>query len=329
MIIKKLHWLFRLYAPGIVEGEGGGRAVDRGDDHVSTDDEVKDETKTDEVKDEAKTDEVKDEDKGEDKTKLDSRIPASRHKAILEKERERGRLEREALQTELAKFKQGDTVAQVNKDLTAAETSLAKMEQEYGQLLADGHIDKATAKMSEIRRTERGIIESKAEFALAAAEARAVETVRYSTTLERVESSFPELNEDHEDYDKVKAAEVIDLKQSFQARGYTPSVALQRAVKYVMGEPETRAQKTAVEAEARVDPDAVKAETKSSLRKEAQVKKNIDTALKQPASTTKVGLDSDKAGGGITAANVIKMTHADFSKLDEATLSRMRGDELV
>ena len=48
---------------------------------------------------------------------------------------------------------------------------------------------------------------------------------------------------------------------------------------------------------------------------------------KTPASTGKVGINGDKAGGGVTtAADVIKMPYNDFIKLDENQLAVLRGD---
>lgn len=321
-----------LRAPAGDADDGG--AVDRGDDFEPTDDveddapapapaakaEPEDKSLRDAVE-EDETDVDPDDPDGKLKDKgKDTRIPASRHKAILERERER----RVELETRLAQYEKGQKVAQVNEDLTAAEDSVGKLEKEYNELLADGKIAEATAKMGEIRRTERQIVEQKAALQLAAVESRAIETIRYNTTLDRIESEYPELDEKDESYDKELVAEVLDLQDSFRAKGYTPSVALQRAVKYVMGATTTR-QKEVVTTKARVD----KTEVAKEVRKEAAVRKNIDAALKQPASTARVGVDSDKMGGGLDAKSVIKMDYKDFNKLDDATLARMRGDEFA
>jgi hypothetical protein len=39
-------------------------------------------------------------------------------------------------------------------------------------------------------------------------------------------------------------------------------------------------------------------------------------------------LDSDKAGGALTAKDVMKLSQDDFGKLSDEMLARMRGDEL-
>jgi hypothetical protein len=343
----KLHPIFnRFMAPADDDlgggGGGGGEKVDRGDDFTPTDDDaptlkapgddeaaakaLADELEAEKVAkaaaDAAKAKEGEKEEKDEEgkPKKKDDRIPASRHKEILEKERER----REALERELAKYKQGEVIADTNKEITESETELTKLESDYAKHVTDGEAAKAAEVMARIRKLERGIITKQAEVNTAAAEARAVERVRYDTTLDRIEEAYPQLREGDDAYDKAKVAEVIELQRGFQSQGYTPSQALQKAVKYVMPKAETRAQERAVEVEARVDAAEVEKE-----RKKAAAAKAADATGKQPPSTAKVGLDSDKLGGGISAKAVLKMSQDEFAKLDEATLAKMRGDVIA
>lgn len=337
------HSFYPLMAPADDDGSAGG-AADRGDDFVSTGDdappkaepaakaeaEAEPAAKTAPAAPEGEGEGGEHKDEGlraEDKrSKKDSRIPLSRHEQILARERARS----EDLARQLAQAETAKQTTATHTAVAEAETALAKMEQEYAELIADNKSSEAAAKMAEIRKMERGIITQQNALDLAAVEARAVETVRYSTTLERIEAAFPILNEDHADYDKAVVAEVLDLKASFEARGYSRSVALQRAVKYVVGEPKTTRQEAAVEAEVRVDKDEVAKVAKDlNARKEDGVRRNIDAALKTPPSAAKIGLDSDKAGGSLNAANAIKLPYNEFVKLDDATLARMRGDELV
>jgi hypothetical protein len=371
----KLHWIFNRYmAPAGADGaQDGGAPPDRGDDFTPTGDDADAgdagkktaaATTTTDAEPGAEEAELKaaakrgadakkglraqgegdekdidpddpdaDEEEAEKKpAKKDSRVPLSRHKELLQKERER----REAAERQLAQYQNGDKVAEHNAKLTEDETKLAGLEKEYAQLLKDGKIDEAALKMTEVRRLERSIVQRDADMKLAAAEARAIETVRYNTALDRVEAAYPELNPDHDDYDKDKSAEVIEVMQGLKAAGRTPTDALQRAVKYVMGAPATTEQKTATTVKPRVDKDAVEEElgsdpkaAKAAERKEAATKKALDATAKTPPSTKTVGIDSDKAGGTLNAKTVVKLSHEEFSKLDDATLARMRGDELV
>ena len=67
----------------------------------------------------------------------------------------------------------------------------------------------------------------------------------------------------------------------------------------------------------------------AATRKAEAVKRNTEVAGKQPPSTAKVGANHDAAGGTLDAKAVIKMPYEQFKKLDDATLSKMRGDEFV
>jgi hypothetical protein len=250
--------------------------------------------------------------------KKDTRIPLARHKEMLEK----GRLEREALVAQLAQFQKGAQVAEIGISIDATEVKLVALETEYTKLLADGEIDKATAKMTEIRRMERTIGDQKSALASQAAETRAYERVRYDTVVERIESAYTVMNPDSPDFDKESVAEVLDLKAAYESRGMTPSAALQKAVKTILGA-ESGKEKTATE----VTP-VVKAADAAAARKEATLKRNIDAANKTPASTAKVGLNSDEAGGVLTGAMAMAMPQDEFAKLDEKSLAKLRGDTL-
>lgn len=329
---------FRPYMKPADDGgvDGGATTVDRGDEWNPTPDEPKpapatpeaketppapkDEVKDD--KDEAKDD--KDEVKGEkDDKKKDTRVPLSRHQEILARERER----REALEREVAELKQGKQVAATNEQITAAEEKVVAMEADYMKLLAEGDVKGAAAKMAEIRKTERSIIEATARMETQAAEARAYERVRYDTTVERLEAAYPVINPDHDDFDKNVVAEVIELRDGYVATGkYSLAEALQKACKTLL-KTETKRQETATTADVRVDKEDV-AKAVREERKADAVKRNADVANKQPATLAGVGADSDKAGGKLKAQDVIKLDQKAFSKLAEADLSKLRGDEV-
>lgn len=75
--------------------------------------------------------------------------------------------------------------------------------------------------------------------------------MRYSTALERIEESFPQLNEDSDSYDADLAQDVVDLKATYERRGMTPTQALQKAVKKLV-DVDTGDQKSATEVTPRV-----------------------------------------------------------------------------
>lgn len=347
MIIKDRLQLF--FAPP----DSGGGAVDRGDDFTPTGSDAEHRADSDEMaaEDEAVTDveaatkrakerdakgapkgaaaELNDDVDADDDTdvdaeaeakpkKKDARIPLSRHKEILEKER----ATRATLEAQLAQYQQGGKVADLNAEITAAEGEILKMEGEYAKLLTDGETEKAVAVMTKIRKLEREMADAKNDMKTQAAVSLATENARYNMALERIEAAFPVLNPDHDDYDAELMTDVADLKVTYQRKGMTPTDALQKAVKKLVGT-ESAKQEAATEVKPKVDAKDVAAE-----RKKAAVTKNLKDAASTPASTKDVGLDSDKAGGTISAKDVLKMSFKDFSALPEETLARMRGDVL-
>jgi hypothetical protein len=251
--------------------------------------------------------------------KKDTRIPESRHKAILEKEREK----RADLERQLAQYQQGGQIANVNAEITAAENSITKMWGEYNTLITDGELDSAAAKQQQITATERQMAEAKSDMKIHAAEIRATERARYNTSLERIESAFPTLNPDHESYDEVLMAEVAELKDAYQMKGHTPTAALQKAVKALV-EPQTTRQELATNVKPNVSEKDVAAERKADA-----VKKTTNAVGKTPPSLNKVGQNSDKAGGGrLDAQQVMNMSQKEFAGLNDETLAQMRGDTI-
>lgn len=323
MILNKF---LRLLAPEPGDTGSTPSPVDRGDllegdinpddpDGELAKDEVKEDPQVKELEKELEAD-----DKPADDKKKDSRIPLSRHKEILEKERE----SRAALERQLAQYQKGDQLAEMNAELTAAENNILKMEKEYATLLTDGEIEKATALMAQIRKTEREMTEAKSDMKIHAAEIRATERARYNTAVDRIESAYPALNPEHEDFDAEVTAEVMELQDAYKLKGLTPTAALQKAVKLLV-EPRTARQQTAVDSTPRVAEKDVAAE-----RKKDGALKTAAAVAKTPPSLSRTGLNSDKLGGGnLDAAAVMKMSQKEFAQLSESDLAKMRGDDLT
>lgn len=319
--------LSRYMAPAGDDGSdtGGTGTIDRGDDFAPTDDDDAAPAKAPAAADtdpdaDPEADPDADHEQTEEKAekKREQRIPLSRHKDLLEKERAK----RADLERQLAQFQRGTEVAALNQDITKAEENVLAMEKEYNSLLGEGELDKAAALMAKIRKAERSIVEAQNDLKIAAAEARAVERTRYNVALERIEAAYPQLNEDHDDFDAGLMEDVIDLKSAYERKGLTPTAAMQKAVEKLVGK-STRKQEAALDTTPRVSDKDVAAE-----RKKEAVKKTLDAVGKTPPSTTKVGMDSDKAGGALTAKDVMKLSQEDFSKLPDDVLARMRGDEV-
>lgn len=246
------------------------------------------------------------------------RIPLTRHKEILEKER----AQRAELEARVAQYEKGQKVAVFNEDITALETEIAKLDKEYLRLLADGELDKAADVQEKMRGMERKANDAKSDMKVAAAVAQATERARYDIVLERIEAAYPELDPDGDKYDERIMARVVKMHSANQRSGMPPAASLQDAVTFVLGDPKTKAQERAVLVSPRPSQADVAAE-----RREAAVGKTLDATRRTPPSTSKVGMDSDKMGT-LTAKDIMKMSQDDFAKIPEDVLSRMRGDEL-
>lgn len=342
MPLWKQALLRRYQAPAGDDGSdaGGTGVVDRGDDFVPTDDDADidpddpdaqkipehrakpaaakpEAAKPEAAKPEAKAEAAEDESKTDGKKKPGV-IPLDRHKQILDRERE---LRRE-LEAKVAASAKGTEVAEINASLTKKEEKVVEMEKAYNKLLADGDLDKASELMSQIRRAEREINEARVEIRMQAATAQATEAARYNVALERIEEAYPALNPDAEEFDAELLNDVADMAAMFQGRGLTPTQALQRAVKRIVGT-ETRRQENATEVAPRVDEKDVAAE-----RKKLGAARTAEAVRRQPPSTATVGMDSDKAGGALTSKDVMKMSQEDFAKLTPEQLAMMRGDTI-
>lgn len=301
-------------------------AIARGDvlddDTSDTLDDLPDNDGKDEVdKAAAEVDKDKPDDETEtkdEKPRKDTRIPLSRHKELIEKERER----REAAERQLAQYQHGSQVAKTNDDLSKLEDTVLDMEAKYNKFMADGEVEKASQLMTKIRQTERSIIKAQSDAQMATAMAQAAESARYSIALERIEQAYPELNEDDAAFDSEKLADVADLKAVYERRGMTPTQALQKAVLKFYPKAETKAQEAATTVAPRVTEKDVAAE-----RKKAAAAKTADAVTRQPASTSKAGTDNTRTVG-LTPQDVIKMDQDKFAKLGEDELKKLRGDDL-
>lgn len=337
--------MFKHYKLFAEAGEGtdtGGAAaatttdpvVDRGDTlepptpKVDVKDKL-DDTVVEDKKDEpAKTDDDTGEETAEEKAEREAeeakaakkaaiRVPKARLDEVTAKARAR----EEALQKQITELNAKLTGTEVKTEVDKVKAKIDEMQDNYEDLVQEGKKEEARAlrKKIDVMRDEL------ADFRLATASDKArmaaIDDLKYDAALASVEAKYEALNPDHAEFDEEKSVEVVTLLEAFLAKGFNRTVALQKAVKYVMG-PD-------------VAPTAAKTEdtkdTAAALkaRQDAEARKrNADAAKKQPASTKDVGLNSDKAGNEDGKdIDVLRMSQSEFKKLDEATIAKLRGDE--
>ena len=256
---------------------------------------------------------AKKEEGGEDEPK----IPKSRFDAQIAKERERAQVaERRLAEIEA-------TRAQVARgaDISKLEADVKEIRAQERKALINGEDEKAAAFSEQADRMNRQIALEQARDLSAADKERAREEIRMELVIERIESDFPVLDEDSDDFDQDITDDVLDKQRGYMERErLSPSKALLKAVKYVLD----RQAPAAKEEEGSKGLSA--AAKKTDDRKESAVKKNLAAAAAQPGSTKSVGADSDKHGQNAPTPAAADMTYEEFSALPEATKAKMRGD---
>lgn len=242
--------------------------------------------------------------------KRKARIPLSRHEEILNKARER----EEALNTRIKELEGKSHTAIQRTELKQLTDKVEELTDKYEELIFEGKRDEAKAVRRELDKARDDLYETRTSAKTSAARAQAVDELKFDAALANVEASHPELNPESDKFDKDKEGEVVVLLEAFVARGFTRAAALTKAVKYVMGDPSTKG-------------GSETADTLRKQRAEEARRKVADATGRQPPSTAGVGKDNDKGGtGGKDSIDVMKLTQADFAKLDEQALARLRGD---
>ena len=310
------------------DGTGGGASADRGDDWTPTTETPPAAAGTEEtVEDDLKvaTGEPAVEEPARDaagkfapKAKSDegATIPKARFDSAVQKERERA----ETAERLLAEATRANNQIQRNADVTKLEAKVQELRAAERKATIDNDEEKAAQLSSEADRLNRQIAIQQAGDMTAAAKDAALESMRMELAVENIEANYPQLDENSEEFDQDITDDVLDKQRGYMERErLSPSKALLKAVKYVMG-------RQAPAAATEPAKTGLSAASKGQDRKSAAVAKNLDAAARQPASTKPVGADSDKHGQTKDLPEASQMTFAEFSALPDATKSKMRGD---
>ena len=320
-------------------GGGGGGAddknppVDRGDDFKSPldnagkgdkldpdeDDKSKDKgDKADPDKEGEETAEEKAERlrlEAEEEKKKRIRIPKSRFDEALGKAKQR----EQALLDEIEKLKGGQQASATAKAVKDMRAKIGELQDKYEDLILDGKKDEARKVRRQVDELREDLTEYQTNTKSEAARKAAIDEMSYNAQLAGYEAKYPALNPEHEDFDEDKTDEVATLLNAFVKAGQKRADALAKAVKYVLGAPPAAGK----------GGDDDKAKGMAEQRAAEARKKAAEANKKQPPDGKNVGLDSDKAGGGNKGdIDIMRMTQDKFAKLDEETLSKLRGDTI-
>ena len=248
----------------------------------------------------------------EEAKKRNIRIPKSRFDEAQAKARQR----EQALLEEIEKLKGGQQASATQKAVSDMKSKIEELQDKYEDLILDGKKDEARKIRKQVDAMREELVEYQTSVKSDAARKAAVDELSYNAQLAGFEAKYPALNPEHEDFDEDQTNEVATLLNAFVKSGTKRADALAKAVKYVLGAPPE--QKVSDAAKALAEERAKKAREKAA-----------EANSKQPPNTTKVGLDSDKAGkGGEQGIDVMRLSQEKFAKLDEETKAKLRGDEL-
>lgn len=309
---------------------GGGGAVDRGDNFDAGDQTADDQSAAnagaseddlevatgEENKDGAEGDQPRDATGKFAKKDRETTIPKSRFDEQVRKERERA----DAAERRLAEIEQQRQQVARGADIGKLEDEVKELRAKERKALIAGDDKTATEMSEQADRLNRQIAIEQARDMTAAAKESAREEIRWDMTLESIEKQYPALDETSEHFDQDLSDDVLDAMSGIMRRERLPrSQAMVKAVQKVMDR-----QKGAEAAE--TEGKGLRSAAKEEDRKEAAVKKNVDAANRQPASTKKVGADSDKHGQNKEVPDANDMTFEEFSALPDTTKAKMRGD---
>lgn len=288
------------------EAGKGGEGDDAGKDGAAKGDKLDEGDETPEEKAEREKQEA------EEAKKRNIRIPKSRFDEAQAKARQR----EQALLEEIEELKGGQQASATQKAVSDMKSKIEELQDKYEDLILDGKKDEARKIRKQVDAMREELVEYQTSVKSDAARKAAVDELSYNAQLAGFEAKYPALNPEHEDFDEDQTNEVATLLNAFVKSGTKRADALAKAVKYVLGAPPE--QKAS-------DAGKVLAEQRAKAARE----KAAEADKKQPPNSAKIGLDSDKAGkGGEQGIDVMRLSQDKFSKLDEETKAKLRGDEL-
>ena len=296
-----------------LDSAGKGDKLDDEDDKSDDKGDKADPDKEGEETEEEKAERLRLEAEEEKKKRM--RIPKARFDEALGKAKQR----EQALLDEIEKLKGGQQASATAKAVREMRDEIDKLQDKYEDLILDGKKDEAR----KVRRHVEGLRDELSEYQTntksEAARKAAIDEMSYNAQLAGYEAKYPALNPEHEDFDEDKTDEVATLLNAFVKAGQKRADALAKAVKYVLGAPSAPAKSG----------DDDKAKGMAEQRAAEARKKAAEANKKQPPNGKDVGLDSDKAGGGKGGdVDIMRLSQDKFAKLDEETLSKLRGDDV-
>lgn len=194
-----------------------------------------------------------------------------------------------------------------------------ELENEYDTFVFAGKPEGAKAARVQMRQIDAALADYKLDVRTQAARSGAAEDVRYAVVLESVETRYPELDPDHEDYDREKETEVTSLVDGIMATGVSKDVALKRAVKYVLGERRGSADELAADPDPKMQ-RTIEARTRAA-RAAARTPANTEGIGRAPVPNDDKKIDLSRR----ITPDAFKM----FNNMSDTERAKLRGDIAV
>lgn len=257
------------------------------------------------------------------KDKADSTpmIPKARVDEMLAKERERA----EAAERRAAEMARQSKREETQVTIQDLELKIKEARKAERAALLDGDVDKAEEFSAQRDTLNRQIARIENSAQTTEVSAQTIEQIKVDTTIERLHETYPQLDENSDEYNEELVVDVLDKRDGLMRReGLSMSAALSKAAKIVMA----RQKAMEAEPEGEATPKGkTLADGQKVDRKAAAVAKNVAAAAAQPPSMKNAGMDSDKSGAkGLP--DITKMSTDEFDALPEATKARLMGDVL-
>lgn len=298
-------------------------------DELGTEEEEKEEESTEEVEEESTGEEETEESEEESEEE-----PEQEEEEVKEEEEPQGlekskpimipkhRYDSASARAKAAEEKLAAYEAKLESEQPAAkqevvddtDKALADLDLKRATALADGDVDAAAKISGEIRMLEKQAYQAEIKRSNAEVESSTVAKMKFDAAVDSVTQQYDVFDPDSGNYDQAVVDETLDLQSAFEAKGYSATEALYKAVGYVIKD--------------EVVTEAPKAKKETPAARKTDVKRNVDASNRTPPSMDKTGMDSDKTGAK-AVPNATEMSEEDFDALPEATKARMRGDLVV
>jgi hypothetical protein len=290
-------------------------------DELGTEEEEKEEESTEEVEEESteeeETEESEEESEEEEEPEqeeepqgLEKSKPIMIPKHRYDSASARAKAAEEKLAAYEAKLESKQPAAK-QEVVDDTDKALADLDLKRATALADGDVDLAAKISGEIRMLEKQAYQAEIKRSNSEVESSTVAKMKFDAAVDSITQQYDVFDPDSDNYDQAIVDETLDLQSAFEAKGYSATEALYKAVGYVIKD--------------EVATEAPEAKKETPAARKTDVKKNVDAAKRTPPSLEKSGLDSD-ATGAKAVPNATELSEEDFDALPEATKARMRGD---